>query len=166
MAQVSIEYIIMVPVLILQIFLFPLTAAWIMNTWVDSRQTIALRETASHLGSSMQQVYSSINHDTISAGVVKVTLDIPPFIESYSYMGNATLRTAITSDPNSSRVLEITLRLVGTSISTTTLVTFGQNFEWQNSTLTSNSTDSSTAPSIYANKTQDGVIRMRFPIIG
>src|SRR3990170_2895324 len=106
---------IMIPVLILQIFLFPLTAAWIMNTWVDSRRTLALQEVCSHLGSSLQQLYSSLNHETISAGTVTNNLDIPRLIEEYSYVGNATLRTVSGND--SAKVLEITLRFVSIDIS-------------------------------------------------
>jgi hypothetical protein len=149
---------IMIPILILQIFLFPLTAAWIMNNWVDSRRTLALQETASYIGSSVQQVYSSLNHATISAGTVTNKLDVPPFIEDFSYVGNATLRSVLDPGPNSSKVLEITLRFVGLDISAKTSITFGQNIEWQNSTFVSNS----TYPRVTAEKLADGVIRMYF----
>jgi hypothetical protein len=81
MTQITIEYMIMIPLLILQIFLFPFTAGLIMNGWVDSRRTLALQEAASNLGSSIQQLYSSLNHDTISAGVVNNTVALPMFIE-------------------------------------------------------------------------------------
>jgi hypothetical protein len=144
--------------LILQIFLFPLTAAWIMNNWVDSRRTLALQETASYIGSAMQQVYSSLNHATISAGTVTNKLDVPPFIEDFSYVGNATLRSVLDPGPNSSKVLEIDLRFVGIDISAKTSITFGQNIEWQNSTFVSNS----TYPRVTAEKLADGVIRMNF----
>jgi len=155
--QITIEYMIMIPILIMQIFLFPLTAGWIMNTWVDSRRTLALQETASHLGSSIQQIYSSLNHDTISAGTVTNKLDVPPFIEGYVFTGNATLRT-LGAAANSSKVLDLTLRLLGTSIQTTASVTLGQNVEWQSSTLKSNS----TLASINAEKQLNGTIRLYF----
>ena len=159
MPQVTIEYMIMIPILIMQIFLFPLTAGWIMNTWVDSRRTLALQEAASHLGSSMQQIYSSLNHAAIAAGTVTNKLDIPPFIEGYAYVGNATLRTALDPALNSSKILDITLRLMGVSIEATTSVTLGQNVEWQqNSTFMSNS----TYASINAEKQSNGVIRLSF----
>ena len=149
---------IMIPILIMQIFLFPLTAGWIMNTWVDSRRTLALQETASHLGSSIQQIYSSLNHDTISAGTVTNKLDVPPFIEGYVFTGNATLRT-LGAAANSSKVLDLTLRLLGTSIQTTASVTLGQNVEWtQSSVLKSNS----TLASINAEKQLNGTIRLYF----
>ena len=150
---------IMIPILIMQIFLFPLTASLIMNNWVDSRRTIALQETASHLGSSIQQLYSSLNHGTVSAGIVTSRLDVPPFIEGYAFSGNATLRTA--SDPalNYSKVLDLSLKLMGTNIHATTSVTLGQNVEWQTaSILMSNS----TSAVINAEKQSNGTIRLYF----
>jgi len=148
---------IMIPILIMQIFLFPLTTGWIMNTWVDSRRTLALQETASHLGSSIEQIYNSLNHETIAAGAVTSRLNVPPFIEGYAYVGNATLKTVL--DPaNSSKVLEITLQFMGIGLSSTTSVTLGQNVEWQSSTFMSNS----SYASINAEKHANGVITLYF----
>jgi len=155
--QITIEYMIMIPILILQIFLFPLTAGWIMSTWVDSRQTLALQETASHLGSSIHQMYSALNHESISAGAVTNRLEVPPFIEGFAYTGNASLR-ALVSAPNSSQVLDITLRFIGGRIESTTSVTLGQNVAWQNSTFMSNS----TYASIIAEKMSNGTILLSF----
>jgi hypothetical protein len=146
----------MIPILIMQIFLFPLTAGWIMNTWVDSRRTLALQETASHLGSSIQQIYASLNHATISAGTVTNKLDVPPFIEGYAYTGTAVLRTL---GANSSTVLDITLRLMGANIEAKSSVTLGQNVAWnQSSVLNSNS----TLAGIMAEKQSNGTIRLYF----
>ncbi len=148
---------IMIPILIMQIFLFPLTASLIMNGWVDSRRTLALQETAGHLGSTIQQLYSSLNHETISAGTVTNKLDTPPFVDGYAYTGNATLRTA--SESNSSKFLDITLKLMGTSIEGTASVTLGQNVEWvPNSTFMSNSTNAI----IKAQKQSNGTIWLSF----
>jgi len=156
--QITIEYMILIPILIMQIFLFPLTAGWIMSTWVDSRQTLALQETASHLGSSIQQVYSALNHESISTGTVTNRLEVPPFIEGYAYTGNATLRTTLEPELNSSKVLDITLRLMGSRIETMTSVTLGQNVAWQNSTFMSNS----TYASIIAQKMPNSTILLSF----
>jgi hypothetical protein len=154
--QITIEYMIMIPILIMQIFLFPLTAGWIMTTWVDSRQTLALQETASHLGSSVHQMYSALNHESISTGTVTNRLEVPPFIEGYAYRGNASLRD---SAPNSSQVLDITLRFMGSHIEATTSVTLGSNVAWdQNSAFMSNSTDAS----LIAEKMANGTILLYF----
>jgi len=156
LTQITIEYMIMIPILIMQIFLFPLTAGIIMNGWVDSRRTLALQETGSHLGSSIQQLYSSLNHESIREGIVNNTLDTPPFIEGYAYKGSAALRNA--SDPNSARVLDITLTLMGTSLEAKSSVTLGQNVLWRNTTLMSNSTNAG----ISAAKLSNGTIQLSF----
>jgi hypothetical protein len=143
----------MVPVLILQIFLFPLAASWLMNIWVDSRRTLALQEAASHMGSSIQQVYSALNHDSISAGAVTQRVDVPPFIENYPYIGNATLKAVSDPSLNSSKVLQITLQLrtVGTIV--TTSVILGQNVAWKESVFVSNSTNACIRAEKFANGT-------------
>ena len=159
MPQITIEYMIMIPMLILQIFLFPLTAGWIMTTWVDSRQTLALREIASHVGSSVHQVYSALNHESISAGIVTNNLEIPPFIEGYAYRGNASLRVLDPAAPNSSQFLDITLRFKGSQIEATTSVTLGSNVAWdQDSAFMSNS----TYASLIAEKMVNGTILLYF----
>jgi hypothetical protein len=158
MVQITIEYMIMIPILILQIFLFPLTAGWIMTTWTDSRQTLALKETASHLGSSVHQVYSALNHESISAGTLTNRLEVPPFIEGYSYRGNASLR-GLDPAPNSSQVLDITLRFVGGRIEAATSVTLGSNVAWDtDSEFVSNSTHAS----LIAEKMPNGTILLSF----
>jgi hypothetical protein len=147
---------IMIPILIMQIFLFPLTAGWIMNTWTDSRQTLALQETASHLGSSVHQVYSALNHESISAGAVTNSLEIPPFIEGYSYNGSASMRA---SAPNSSQVLDITLTFLEGHIEATSSVTLGWNVAWDSdSEFMSNSTHAS----LIAEKLSNGTILLSF----
>jgi len=154
--QITIEYMIMIPMLILQIFLFPLTAGWIMNTWVDSRQTLALQETASHMGSSVHQVYSALNHDSISAGAVTNKLEIPPLIEGYAYNGSASMRE---SAPESTQILDITLTFMSGRIAASASVTLGQNVAWdQASEFMSNSTHAS----LIAEKLSNGTILMYF----
>jgi hypothetical protein len=148
---------IMVPMLILQIFLFPLTATWLMNIWVDSRRTLALQDAASHLGSTIQQLYFSLNHETISAGTATCSPELPPFIEDYNYVGNATLRK-VSESANSSKVLKITLTLMRTKITVATLVILGSNTLWQSSAFVSNSTNALVS----AQKLSDGTIRLYF----
>jgi len=150
--HITIEYVIMVPVLILQIFLFPLAAGWMMNIWVDSRRTLALQEAASHLGSTIQQIYFSLNHETIGTGTVTQKVDVPPFIENHAYTGNATLET-LSQPENSSKVLEITLRMVDVKTSVTTSVILGSNIVWQDSTFVSNSTNAGVRAIKFANGT-------------
>lgn len=156
MPQVTIEYMIMIPIVIMQIFLFPLTASWIMNTWVDSRQNLALKETASYLGSSIHQTYTALSHNSVSEGVVTNKLDIPASIEGKTYMGNASLRAI--SEFNSSKILDISLYIIDSNVVAHSMVTLGNDFEWQNSSFESNS----AYAKIYAEKLSNGIIRFSF----
>ena len=148
---------IMIPLLIMQILLFPLTASWLMNIWVNSRQNLALQDVSSHLGSTIQQLYFSLNHETIStAGPAKYLPELPPFIENHHYTGNATLRTV--SDPTSSKILDLTLTLGSTGIKVTSSAVLGHNVLWRESTFVSNSTHAC----IGAEKFPNGTICLQF----
>jgi hypothetical protein len=152
-AHITIEYVIMVPILIMQIFLFPLTASWLMNIWVDSRRTLVLRDAASHLGSSVQQLYFSVNHKTMSYGKITYSPGLPPLIENHYYYGNASLRTTLDPLMNSSKVLELTLTLAKTTVSVTASVILGPNVLWQESTFISNSTNACITADKFPNET-------------
>lgn len=159
MVNVTIEHMIMIPVLILQIFLFPWETSVIMNVWVNSRQSLALQDATSQLGSALQQLYLSLNHPTIPINTVLTDLpSLPKFIENHFYVGNATLKSV--SDPvlSSSRVLEITMRLATTGITATTSVILGSNVSWQESTFKSNSTNACIIATKFSNQT----INLRF----
>jgi hypothetical protein len=158
MPHITIEYVIMIPLLLLQIFLFPLTASLLMNIWVDSRRTLALKEAASHLGSTIQQIYLTLNHTTISAGIVTQKSNVPPYIENYPYSANAVLRTVLDPALNSTKILKMTLKLgtIGTTV--TTSVILGQLVQWKESTFFSNSTNAC----IKAQKFANGTISLSF----
>jgi hypothetical protein len=158
MAHITIEYMIMIPILIMQIFLFPLTATWLMNIWVDSRRTLTLQDAASHLGSTIQQLYFSLNHETISAGTATYSPGLPPFIENNHYTGNATLQKVLDPTLNSSKVLELTLKLAKTQTTTTTSVILGPNVLWRESAFISNSTNACVS----AEKLPNGTICLYF----
>ena len=130
MPSITLEYMIMIPVLIAQIFIFPFTASVIMNTWTDSRMTLELQETAGHLSSSIQQLYYSINHESMASGSMSITLDMPPLIEGHAY---STTLSHVTQIDTTYKIMNVTLKLSGTKDQTSTIVTLGQNVDWQNS---------------------------------
>ncbi|MEM4704081.1 MAG: hypothetical protein QXJ02_03335 [Candidatus Bathyarchaeia archaeon] len=158
MAHITIEYIILMPILIMQIFLFPLTASWLMNIWVTSRSQLALQDVASHLGSTIQQLYLSLNHATIAAGKVSYTPGLPVLIENSYYTANASIRTVGGSPLNSSNILEMTVTLVSTGNKVSTTVVLGPNVVWQNSVFMSNATN----PCVSGEKNQTGTIFLQF----
>ena len=127
MPHATIEYAIILPALILQIFLFPMTANWLMNTWVDSRRNLILQDVAGQIGSTVQQLYLALSHETVSAGTVTNSMDIPALIEDSSYIGNVALKTALDENLNSSKVMMLTLKLQKTETSVTTSIVLGPN---------------------------------------
>lgn len=151
MAHLSIEYMIFIPVLIAQIFLFPLTATIIMQNYENSRQVLELQQTAGNLGSSIQQLYYTMNHDTVSDGTMKIILHVPTSIDSRPY--TTTLSHAIDAE-TSYAIMNVTLKLIGTTSQTSTLVTLGPNVDWQEN-LSFNST--ATSLSVVANKTSNSI---------
>jgi hypothetical protein len=158
LSDVTIEYVIMLPLLILQIVLFPVAAGLLMNVWVGSRTTIALQEAANNLGSDMQQIYSELNQPAIPATIVTQKSSVPAFIENYPYTGTATLQAASGSTLNSSKVLKITLTLETAGTKVTTLVILAKNVQWSPSTFESNSTNAGILAQKFANAT----IRLSF----
>jgi hypothetical protein len=148
----------MIPILVLQIFLFPVVASYLMNVWVDSRRTLVLQDAASNMGSAIQQMYFALNHPTIPAGTTSDQFGLPPYIEGYYYAANATLQSS-GSVANSSQVLEITVRLVTTKYQVTASVLLGSNAQWDlPTTFVSNSTNANA----YAEKFQNGTIKLGF----
>jgi len=137
MANITIEYMILIPILVLQIFLLPYATGIFMNYWTTSSDTLALNDAGAHIGASIGQLYFFLNNPSVSTGTVTNNLNLPSYIGNYAYSGNATL--ASVSGSGSETVLKLTFTLVGTTISTTTPVTLGQNVQWVNSTFTSNS---------------------------
>jgi hypothetical protein len=154
--HVTIEYVILVPMLILQIFLFPLTANWMMNIWVNSRRTLALQDAASHLGSTIQQMYFLLNHKTVYGTIVQRS-DLPLLIENMPVIATATLKPVLDAslDPtgNSSKLLDLTLKLGTTGISVDSLVLLGQNVLWTQSTFLSTSSSAGMVAQKLANNT-------------
>jgi hypothetical protein len=140
--QVTIEYMIMVPILILQIFLFPIAAATIMGAWSNSRMTLELQEVSGNLGSSIQQLYYIMNHASISSGSLTAKLTVPTTIQDGDYGYNYMITLSNATNPNTSiKVMNITLSLIGASGKASTLVTLGENADWHdNATFRSNAT--------------------------
>ncbi len=130
---------IMIPLLIMQIFIFPIVAVTAMNVWSNSRMTVELQEVSGHLASSMQQLYYSINHASISSGSLTARLDVPIVIQDgnqgHNYM---IILSNATSQGSSVKVMNLTLSLMGAGGKASTLITLGQNAEWTNSAQKSN----------------------------
>ncbi len=138
MAHVTIEYMILAPVLILQIFLFPYVAQVMTAHWEDSRLQLEVEEITGHLGSSVQQLYYTMNRQNISSGSLTVKLDTPPRIVDSAYNCSYTItvaHAAAYTKGEYAQIMNITVSLFATHAST--LVTLGENADWEDASFSS-----------------------------
>jgi len=129
-----------------------------MSGWVDQRNVLLLQDAASNIGSTLQQLYFTLNHPSMPAGATSDQFGLPPDIDGYWYDANAKLQPS-TSTTNSSQLLEITATLVTTTTQVTSSVLLGSNVQWNGtSTFESNSTTADA----YGQKFPNGTILLGF----
>jgi hypothetical protein len=102
--------------------LVPMATVWMIDVWVDQRKETALQDVASHLGSTIQQLYLSLNREEAGAGTVTQVSNVPPFIESIPYVVDASDRRV-----ENGTIIDLHLALIATSITAFTRVTLGSN---------------------------------------
>ena len=141
MPHVTIEHVILVPLLFAQVLVFPFAASVMTSSWANSHRDATLEDAGNHLASTIQQLYLSVNREEISAGTITHSSTLPPTVDSYPYAAVGFLRT---SDHNSSRILTLTLTLEMVGNTVTANAVLGANVLWQEeSVLQSNSADAS-----------------------
>ena len=137
MAHTSIEYMIMVPVLILQIFLFPYVATAIMSTWENDRLDLQLENIAANLGSSVQQLYYTMNRELISSGSLTIQLYTPSRIVCSSGNYSYTIDVQHASESGVAQIMNITVSLFEEERIASTIVTLGENAAWDDASYIS-----------------------------
>jgi hypothetical protein len=138
--SVTIEYVILIPLLFTQVIVFPFVASTITSNWQNSQRDIELQDAANHLASTIQQLYLTVNRDEVLECTVNQSSPVPITVASYPYNATCSLSNPPTGY---SKVLTVTLTLDEVSNTATSLAVLGPNVEWMPSTLRSTSTDSS-----------------------
>jgi len=136
--SVTIEYVILIPLLFTQVIVFPLVASTIASNWQDSQRDIELQDAANHLASTIQQLYLTLNRDEILECTVTQASPVPVTVGSYPY--NATGSLSGLSE-NSTRILSFTLTMDEVGNTATASAVLGPNVNWTESTLRSTATD-------------------------
>lgn len=139
MPNVTIEYVILIPLLFTQVIVFPYVASTITSNWQESQRDTTLKGAADHLASTIQQLYLTVNREEILTGTITHTLRIPATIDSYPYTATGSLSNP--SGPESTRILTVTLMLDEAGNTATSSAVLGDNVDWTDSTLRSNSAD-------------------------
>ena len=151
MPNVTIEYVILIPLLFTQVIVFPMVASIITSSWQESQRNAALQEVADHLASTVQQLYLTVNQEEILASTITQALRIPATIDSYPYTAMGSLSNP--SDPNSTRILTLTLTMEDGNMVTAVAV-MGPTVIWtEESILQSNSANTSLEIQKFSNRT-------------
>jgi len=157
MTHVAIEAIIMAPLLILQILVFPIVASTMTSYWADNSRQVALQETANQLAGVIQQLYLSLNKEEVLAGTVTAASTLPKEVSSYSYTATGSLQTSLGS--NSSKILILQVKFQKAGNTATASAAFGSNVQWNK---TSVFYSDSPSASIEVQKFVNGTLRFSF----
>jgi hypothetical protein len=149
--SVTIEYVIMIPLLFTQVILFPFVASAMTSNWQNSQRDIELQDAADHLASTIQQLYLTINSQDILTGTVTQASTLPITIASYPY--NATGSLSNPPDPDATKILTVTLTLDEVSNTVSADAVLGPNVQWTESTFRSVSSDASINVQKFSNDT-------------
>jgi len=153
MPHSNIEYAIMAPILLLQVIFLPVATTWMMDYWGVKRMETTLQDVASHLGTTVQQLYYSLNRDDVLPGKVTQILDIPEYIESNPYT-----ITASSLKIENSTAIDLNLALMQHEVTARVRTVLGSNALLTPSSFASNSTAAHMSVEKFAN----GTIRFSF----
>ena len=134
MTHVGIEYAILLPILVLQIIVLPLSASWMMSVWTNDRMKDELQEAASQVTNTIKQLYLALTGPNVvlTSTQVNQVLNLPTTIESHLYYATG---------PPSGNYTRLNLHFIlqGTGISTNSSAIFGSKIHWDSSKFFSNS---------------------------
>ena len=150
MPNVTIEYVILIPLLFTQVIVFPFVASTITSNMQNSQRDIELQDTANHLASTIQQLYLTINRQEILTGTITQESTVPITVASFPYTASGSL---ISSSENSTKTLRVILTLDDVDNTVTAVAVLGPNVHWTDSTFRSTSSDASIEVQKLSNST-------------
>lgn len=150
MVSVTIEYVILIPLLFTQVIVFPLVASTMTSHWQETQLTIELQGSADHLVSTIQQLYLTVNSGEILDGTITKASPVPITIASYPYIIEGSL-----SDPgdDSAKIFTVFLTLDDVGNTVTASAVLGPNVQWVDSSFRSTSMDASISVEKFSNGT-------------
>ena len=150
MVSVTIEYVMLIPLLFTQMIVFPLVASTLTSNWQESQLTIEMQDAADHMASTIQQLYITVNRDEILEGTITHGSTVPISIGSNPYSIECSL-----NDPGDgySKILTILLTLdnIGNAVTSSTVL--GPNVNWISSVFRSTSQNASVVVEKFSNGT-------------
>jgi len=111
--HVAVEAVILAPLLIVQIILFPFVAYMMSSKWADATREITLEEAGSQMANTIQQLYLSLNRAEVSAGTMVQASTFPTEISGQAYIAKGYLNWSLALGSGKILALNLTLQKLG-----------------------------------------------------
>ncbi|HKZ93051.1 MAG TPA: hypothetical protein VJ249_00520 [Candidatus Bathyarchaeia archaeon] len=157
MTNVAIEAVILTPMLVIQIILFPFVANTMASNWENATRDVTLKELASQMASTIQQLYLSLNQPEVSAGNITQASTFPKEIAEHTYNATGLLEASFQLGFGKVLFLTVTLQKLGNTIMVQTPL--GPNVLWNEKSLFESS---SANASIKVQKFVNGTLLFSF----
>lgn len=157
MGNVAIEAVILAPLLVIQILLFPFVANSLASNWENATRDITLKELASQMASTIQQLYLAFNRPEVSAGNITQSSTFPKEISGHPYDATGLLNDSFQSGFGKVLFLNVTLQDLGNTVMVRTPL--GPNVLWDEESVFASS---STTASIRVQKFVNGTLLFSF----
>ena len=128
MGNVAVEAVILAPLLVVQIILFPFVANTMASNWANATRDVTLKELASQMANTIQQLYLSLNRPEVSAGNITQASTFPKEISGHPYDAIGLLKGSSQLGFGKVFFLNVTLQKLGNTVMVQTPL--GPNVLW------------------------------------
>jgi hypothetical protein len=131
----------MIPLLFTQVILFPFVAHTMTTNWQNSQREVELQTVADHMASTIQQLYLTIDSQSVLTGYVNQSSTFPITVATYPYTATASLSNP--PNPDATKFLTVTLTLDEVANTVSADAVLGPYVQWSESIFRSTSSDAS-----------------------
>jgi len=157
LANVALEAVILAPLLLIQVVLFPFVANTLSAKWANATRDVMLKETASQMASTIQQLYLSLNRPEVSTGTITQASTFPAELDKCSYYATGLLKASLQLGFGKILFLNLTLQKLGNTVTVQTPL--GTNVLWNETSLFDSSSPNA---SIKVQKFANGTLLFSF----
>jgi len=126
-------------------------------SWANTTRDVTLRETASQMASTIQQLYLSLNRQEISTGIITQASTLPAEIAECSYYATGSLKASLQHGFGKILFLNLTLQELGNTVTVQTPL--GTNVLWNDTSVFDSSSPNA---SIKVQKFTNGTLLFSF----
>ena len=150
MSNIVVEHLMLLPLMIVVVILFSAAANSVAATYINQQLGVIAESALNQLTSTIQQLYYSLNQETIVPCNVTVTKPLPEKIDTYTYDVSATVKAG--------NELTLSLFVPNINIQVNKTINLSPNAQWSNSQFYS----ISPTAAIKVQKLGNGTLLFRF----